>query len=233
MPLSISSRAVGDVLVVKCAGRIIAGTEMETLHEHVKQGIAEIPDVVLVLEEVEFVDSSGLGMLVRLVGNARAAGGDVKICAPPQQMRNALRLTNLDRILEIHATEGDAIIASYQRRAPERSRSSSGVSVLCVNDSAAVLGYVTELLRGAGYGVVGARNLYDAKILARGASPSAVIIGGRLQPKDGASLAQWMAQVDASIPLLVLDEDFSTQEAGRAAELLLERVRAVTPSMKD
>jgi len=69
MQLRLESRPVGDVLVIQCQGRIVAGNEVFTLHSYVGDSVVKYGDVVLQLDEVEFVDSSGLGALVR--GSAR------------------------------------------------------------------------------------------------------------------------------------------------------------------
>jgi anti-sigma B factor antagonist len=230
MRLAFSTRAVGDVLVVQCAGRIVAGVEAETLHTHLKKSIAEMPDLVLVLDKIEFVDSSGLGTLVRLVANARSAGGDIKLCALPKHVANTLRITNLNRIFEVHETEADAITACYQRRTRREAESPRlAKEVLCVEESPDLLVYLSELLRRSGYRVLAGRNLYDARILLRATKPALVIAGPRLQTADGKCAKEWLAGMDCTIPLLVLGEDLSTLEAGEAASRLLTQVRALMP----
>ncbi|MGA9990615.1 MAG: hypothetical protein WBP69_22805, partial [Terriglobales bacterium] len=61
MQLRLESRPVGDVLLIQCHGRIVAGNEVYTLHAQVGDSFVKYPDVVLQLDGVEFVDSSGLG----------------------------------------------------------------------------------------------------------------------------------------------------------------------------
>src|SRR4051794_40859682 len=86
MPLSVQSRPVGDVTVITCRGRIIEGPESAALQEHV--GVQSHDRcIVLNLCEVDFIDSSGLGLLVRLLTRCRAAGGDLKLCAVPGRIR--------------------------------------------------------------------------------------------------------------------------------------------------
>src|SRR5881296_3147222 len=65
LPLSLKTRAV-DVTIVQCSGRIVAGPEAESLREHVCGTLQDHRDIILHLGEVAFIDSSGLGMLVRL-----------------------------------------------------------------------------------------------------------------------------------------------------------------------
>jgi len=73
---------------MQCHGRIVAGNEVYTLHAQVGDSVVKYGDVVLQLDQVEFVDSSGLGALVRLVQAARAKGGDLKLSGvPPKSSR--------------------------------------------------------------------------------------------------------------------------------------------------
>src|SRR5271166_6565771 len=95
MQLRLESRPVGDVLVIQGHGRIVAGNEVFTLHAFVGDSIVKYGDVVLQLDQVEFIDSSGLGALVRLTQAARAKGGDLKLSGVPPRIRKTLAMTNL------------------------------------------------------------------------------------------------------------------------------------------
>ena len=64
-------------MVVNCNGRIVAGNEAQSLQEHLGMALKEAPVVVAHLGDVAFIDSSGLGLLVRLLNSARSRGGVV------------------------------------------------------------------------------------------------------------------------------------------------------------
>ena len=95
MKLLLDSRPVGEVLVVHCQGRIVAGNEVLRLHAYVGDSFAKYGDVVLQLEQVEFIDSSGLGALMRLLQAARSKGGDLKLSRVPANIRKMLEMTHL------------------------------------------------------------------------------------------------------------------------------------------
>ncbi len=84
----------GDTAVVKCHGRLVAGTTQE-LYEEVKQLLPQAKVVVVDLEELTYVDSAGLGSLVRLHTSARRLGCEFKLLHLGKQLRNLLKLTNL------------------------------------------------------------------------------------------------------------------------------------------
>lgn len=73
---------------------------------------AESPaQVVVNLEKVDFVDSTGLSTLVQALNHARQLDGDVRLCGLQQPVRIIFELTRLDKVFEIFPTEEDAVQA--------------------------------------------------------------------------------------------------------------------------
>jgi anti-sigma B factor antagonist len=83
-----------DTAVVKCRGRLVAGTT-EEFYREVKDLLPESKSVVVDLGELTYVDSTGLGTLVRLYTSARQTGCEFKLLHLGKQLRNLLKLTNL------------------------------------------------------------------------------------------------------------------------------------------
>ena len=81
MPLSLDTREVGRVTIVRCNGRIVAGSDSESLRAHVDWLLRDRRAIVLHLGEVGFIDSSGLGTMVRALTSTRRAHGE--ICRTP------------------------------------------------------------------------------------------------------------------------------------------------------
>jgi anti-sigma B factor antagonist len=65
--------------------------------------------LVVDLQAVDFIDSSGLGALIGGLKSARQHGGDLRIVDAGDQVRAVLKLTNLDRILTPYATVEEAL----------------------------------------------------------------------------------------------------------------------------
>lgn len=63
--------------------------------------------IVVDLSTTDAIDSSGIGALIAALKAARAAGGDLRITAPNEQIRSVLKLTNLSRVLLVQ-TDADA-----------------------------------------------------------------------------------------------------------------------------
>src|SRR5262245_52138292 len=113
MSLTYESRHIGDITVVTCRGSIAEGKELATLQQHVNDWLRETPYAVVDLGAVEFIDSSGIGFLVRLRTKAQSAGGDVKLCALPPRVAEVLRMTHLAGLFGSYATQAEAIAACY------------------------------------------------------------------------------------------------------------------------
>jgi anti-sigma B factor antagonist len=58
-------------------------------------------NLVVDLQEVRFVDSSGLGALVSGFKNASARNGNLKLCSLQPQVKSMFELTRLHRVFEI------------------------------------------------------------------------------------------------------------------------------------
>jgi anti-sigma B factor antagonist len=219
----LNTREVGKVTIVRCTGRIASG-EADILHLHVVDLLRDRSDIVLHLGEIVFVDSSGLGMLVRLLTTTRTARGDLKLCQVPDVVHKVLKITNLTKLFDTHQTEEEAVLAFYRRQAAPARTPNTGLTVLCIDQSANVLAYLRELLGRAGYNVLTNNNLRDAMILLRATRPSLAILGPNLKGVPGAEQSFRGA---CSAPVLELGEEFSTLEAGQAASDLLEKIRAL------
>jgi anti-sigma B factor antagonist len=58
---------------------------------------------------VGYIDSTGMGALVAAMKQARAAGGDVRLCALQDDVRSIFDLTRLSRAMSIHPTRQEAL----------------------------------------------------------------------------------------------------------------------------
>lgn len=233
MKLALDSRPVGDVLIVECQGRIVAGNEVLRLHAVVGDAIAKYGAIVLHLERVEFIDSSGLGALMRLLQAARAKKGDVKLCRVPANIRKTLEMTHLYSQFEAYDTQEEAITAAYLG-----SRYSPGLAgdvrprVLCLYESQDVCAFLRELLCTAGYNPLTALNIDDAKILLKATKAKLVLVSSRMQSVYGKPTRQALQEIDPAVAFIALDEDFAAQDPGEAAEKLLHAVHEIEVARK-
>ncbi|MFY9978600.1 MAG: STAS domain-containing protein, partial [Candidatus Sulfotelmatobacter sp.] len=225
MQLRLESRPVGDVMVVQCHGRIVTGNEVFTLHARVADAIEKYGDVVLQLDQVEFVDSSGLGALMRLVQAARAKGGDLKLSGLCDKVRKVLQLTSLLGQFEVYDSIEEAITAAYLGSRYSRGKTGDArPRMLCIYGSTDVCTFLREVLCAAGYNAMTTMSVDDAQILLKATKARLVVVSSRMQSIHGKPIRKAMDEIDPGIAVLVLDESFATEDPGEAAEKLLSSV---------
>ena len=110
MSLEVQSRQVDNgITVVAPTGRLdVAGAPAlkDAISEALKNGT---PRVVLDMEGVSFVDSTGLGSVIAALKQIRSSQGDLRLAAPNQQVRVVLELTTLDRVFPYYSTVEEAL----------------------------------------------------------------------------------------------------------------------------
>lgn len=225
MRLALESRPVGDVLIVQCRGRIVAGKEVYTLHSYIGDCLDKYGDIVLQFDQLEFIDSSGLGALVRLTQAARSRGADLKLSAVPPNIRKTLELTNLLSQFQTYDSVEEALTAAYL--GPRYSRGADGdirPRIICVYESADVCTFLRELLCSAGYNALTATTIDDARLLLKATKAKLVVISARMQSTYGKPTRKVLEEIDPAVSLLVLDENFDTKDPGTAAEELLSTI---------
>lgn len=88
----------GDTALVKCHGRMLAwGTD--SFQQAVRALLPETKQIIIDLADLKFVDSMGLGALVRLYVSARQAGSRLRVEHLGRQVNNVMQITNLLSIL--------------------------------------------------------------------------------------------------------------------------------------
>jgi anti-sigma B factor antagonist len=108
--LDVESRQTDSgVTVLAPSGRLdVVGAPAlkDAVSEAMKNGQ---PRLVIDMEGVTFVDSSGLGSVVSALKQVRTSKGDLRLAAPNQQVRVVLELTTLDRVFPYFATVEEAL----------------------------------------------------------------------------------------------------------------------------
>jgi anti-sigma B factor antagonist len=102
MELLVETRAAGDWSIVEVKGEVDLYTAprlKERLNELTGSGRSRI---AVNLESVEFLDSTGLGVLIGALKRCREAGGTLALAAPREPVRKVLSITGLDRVFPVH-----------------------------------------------------------------------------------------------------------------------------------
>jgi anti-sigma B factor antagonist len=97
--LSFQTTKDAQETMVVCTGKIVSDTQAQLLSE-VQPLIPETKRIVLDLTDVSYVDSSGIGALMRLWVSTKRADCEFKVINLSERIKDLLRISNLSKILE-------------------------------------------------------------------------------------------------------------------------------------
>ncbi len=111
MDLSISTSDHGDVTVIAVEGEIDVYTAPQ-LRERLDEQIAEGRHTLVIdLQQVAFLDSTGLGVLVGRLKMVRSHDGTLRLVCRTERILKVFAITGLDKVFQIYDTV-DAAVAS-------------------------------------------------------------------------------------------------------------------------
>jgi anti-anti-sigma factor len=227
MPLNVQVDRAGNVVVLRCKGPIISGSDAEYLEEQVKLTFEETKYLVLEVSGVPRVDSGGLGLLVRLSMRARQAGGDLKLASPPPFVTRLLEVTRLSAMFGIFSSEREAIV-SFRKPTPEVSRPPSPAArIVFLDQSPDVCAFVRSILSSHGYEVLSATLVSDARILLKAGNTDVLMLGPNTShfKFEGHSPVGSLAALAPKATVIELDKQFQSSEAEQAGSVLLQLLR--------
>jgi anti-sigma B factor antagonist len=121
MALEIRRREKEGVVILDLSGPLTVGEPAsrirQALHDLLAQGRK---NVVLNLQEVDYIDSTGLGAMVVCYTTLRKAGGALKLLNLNRRNIELLVLTKLSTVFEIFSDEQDAVNSFFPDRAIQR-----------------------------------------------------------------------------------------------------------------
>ena len=110
MPLEITQRETNGIYLLALKGRLVLGLENNGLRTMIDNLLLSgATRIVINLEDVNFVDSAGLGALIEIHRKTKAKGGRLMLANLGPKLRQALEIARLLTIFEISATEADAV----------------------------------------------------------------------------------------------------------------------------
>jgi anti-sigma B factor antagonist len=108
--MDIQTRQLEDIIILAVTGRITLGEGNVMLREVVRD-LADkgTKKVVLNLSEVNYIDSSGVGELVKTHTTIQNKGGQLKLSSLNKRVHDLLEMTKLSAVFDIHNDEASAI----------------------------------------------------------------------------------------------------------------------------
>jgi anti-sigma B factor antagonist len=108
--MEIAERTVSEVTVLDLKGKMTLGEGDELLKDKINSMLASgKKKLVLNLEGVPYIDSAGLGEIVRTYTTVSRQGGSLKLLNLTKRIEDLLSITKLLTVFETFDTEAEAI----------------------------------------------------------------------------------------------------------------------------
>src|SRR3954447_11771895 len=108
--MQIDERTIGDVLVLDVKGRITLGEGDELLKDKINSLLNQgFKKIVLNLAGVPYIDSAGLGEIVRTYTTVSRQGGSLKLLNLTKRITDLLSITKLLTVFETFDSESEAV----------------------------------------------------------------------------------------------------------------------------
>ena len=114
MELSLATRTVAEHTVLEVGGEVDVYTAPRLRERLVELVDAGARNVVVDLGRVDFLDSTGLGVLVGALKRLRAAGGGLVLVCDKEPLLKIFRITALDQVFPIYPSVEAATSATDQ-----------------------------------------------------------------------------------------------------------------------
>jgi len=108
--MQITERQVGDVMILDLKGKITLGEGDELLKDKVNSIVSQgRRKIVLNLAEVPYLDSAGLGEVVRAYTTVSRQGGSLKLLNLTKRITDLLSITKLLTVFDTFDAEDEAV----------------------------------------------------------------------------------------------------------------------------
>ena len=103
-------RLNGSVIILDISGKVVLGESSSDLAKTLSDTLEdEFKGVVLNMERIDYIDSTGLGELVGYLTKFEEARKRIAILNPQPRVMKLLAITKLDRVFKTFTEEGKAI----------------------------------------------------------------------------------------------------------------------------
>ena len=110
MTMKINSREIDGAVILDLNGRLVLGEDTILMREQIRALISKGQKKILLnLQAVPYIDSSGLGELVSAFTAARKEGGDLKLLNLTRKVHGLLQITKLYTVFEVYDDEAVAL----------------------------------------------------------------------------------------------------------------------------
>lgn len=109
--MEIAKRVVKGIPILDISGTIILGSGSEELARKLEDLLQEKnPGVILNLENIDYIDSTGIGEMVGYLSKFENVSKKIVLLKPQERILKLLRITKLDKVFKVFEEEEEAIL---------------------------------------------------------------------------------------------------------------------------
>ena len=110
--MKLTSQKIEDVMVLEPKGKIMGGPDATLLHDQLHEFIDQnMKKVVIDLAKVDWMNSTGLGILISGLTTLRNNGGELKLANVTEKIQSLLTITKLITVFECFDSVEDAVVS--------------------------------------------------------------------------------------------------------------------------
>lgn len=108
--MKIKDRIVDGIGILSLKGKLMGYPETDDLHTEIKSLLGQnVKKIIIDLNGITWMNSLGIGSLMRCLTTVRNAGGDIGLARMGEKTRNVFVITQLVSVFKIHESVEDAL----------------------------------------------------------------------------------------------------------------------------
>jgi len=101
-----------DIMVIEISGKITIGRDCQHLEWTAENLMRDKKNkIIFDLTHVTHIDSTGIGIIVMAAGEAKEAGGQLRLAGINSHVEHVLKMTNVDKVVAWNPTVNEAAAA--------------------------------------------------------------------------------------------------------------------------
>ncbi len=111
--MTFGEKQLGSVTVIELNGDVLGGPDANELHGKLRDLLNQgKKNIVIDLIKVEYMNSSGLGMMTSMLSTVKSAGGTLALANPAERIKSLLAITKLNQLFKTF-DDIDQAVASF------------------------------------------------------------------------------------------------------------------------
>lgn len=109
--MKVKTEKIDNIAIVTLNGEVLDANTVSEFKNEISSILKTEQYVIFDMNQVQFVDSSGVGAILSSLRTLNSEGGDLKICSLTKPVQALFELVRMHKIFDIFNTREEAIIA--------------------------------------------------------------------------------------------------------------------------